>query len=175
MKPISAMTQIEMAAFVQDNLQAGGIMVVLSGGAAVAYRTENRYVSFDIDLVNIYMVARKRIDEVMRALGFDEEGRYFKHPESQWFIEFPPGPLTVGVEPVGKVDEIQLPTGVLRILTATDSVKDRLAAFYHWRDEQCLRQAMLLRQNAEVDLQEVERWSAAEGKLAEFQRFLNDQ
>ncbi len=175
MKPITRMTQAEMAAFVQDHLQAVGIMVVLSGGAAVAYRTENRYVSYDIDLVNIYMVARKRIDEAMRTLGFDEEGRYFKHPESQWFIEFPPGPLTVGVEPVGKVDEIQLPTGILRILSATDSVKDRLAAFYHWGDEQCLRQAVLIRQNAEVDLQEVERWSIVEGKLAEFQRFLAEK
>lgn len=175
MKPITRMTQAEMAAFVQDHLQAVGIKVVLSGGAAVAYRTENRYVSYDIDLVNIYMVARKRIDEAMRTLGFAEEGRYFKHPESQWFIEFPPGPLTVGVEPVGKVDEIQLPTGILRILSATDSVKDRLAAFYHWGDEQCLRQAVLIRQNAEVDLQEVERWSIVEGKLAEFQRFLAEK
>lgn len=175
MKPITRMTQAEMAAFVQDHLQAVGIIVVLSGGAAVAYRTENRYVSYDIDLVNIYMVARKRIDEAMRTLGFAEEGRYFKHPESQWFIEFPPGPLTVGVEPVGKVDEIQLPTGILKILSATDSVKDRLAAFYHWGDEQCLRQAVLIRQNAEVDLQEVERWSIVEGKLAEFQRFLAEK
>ena len=175
MKPIADMTQIEMAAFVQDQLNSSNIRVVLSGGAAVAYRTENRYTSYDIDLVNIYAAARKLIDSVMCSLGFTEEGRYFKHPESQWFIEFPPGPLTVGLEYVENVEEIPLATGVLRILTATDSVKDRLAAYFHWGDEQCLHQAVLIRQNAEVDMQEVERWSVKEGKLAEFQRFLAEQ
>ena len=172
MKPISDMTQIEMAAFVQDQLNKSGIRVVLSGGAAVAFRTENRYTSYDIDLVNIYAAARKLIDGVMHQLGFTEEGRYYKHPDSQWIIEFPPGPLTVGLEYVANVEEIPLITGVLRILSATDSVKDRLAAFYHWGDEQCLRQAVLIRQNAEVDLQDVERWSVKEGKLAEFKRFM---
>jgi len=171
-KQIAEMTQIELAAYVQDQLYKSGIRVVLSGGAAVAYRTKNLYTSYDIDLVNIYTTARKLIDGVMRSLSFSEQGRYYRHPDSQWFIEFPPGPLTVGLEYVVNVEEIPLITGVLRILSATDSVKDRLAAFYHWGDEQCLRQAVLIRQNAEVDLQEVERWSVTEGKLAEFQRFL---
>ena len=33
-------------------------------------------------------------------------------------------------------------TGTLRLLTATDCIKDRLAAYYHWRDEQGLEQAI---------------------------------
>lgn len=30
------------------------------------------------------------------------------------------------------------------MLTATDSVKDRLASFYHWNDHQSLEQAILI-------------------------------
>lgn len=36
MKPISAMTQVELAAFVQSHLRENKIYVILSGGAAVS-------------------------------------------------------------------------------------------------------------------------------------------
>jgi hypothetical protein len=49
-------------------------------------------------------------------------------------------------------------------------VKDRLAAYYHWNDAQCLEQAALVAQAKEIDLDEIERWSKAEGKLDEFRR-----
>ncbi|MEN6434999.1 MAG: hypothetical protein ABFD14_03750 [Anaerolineaceae bacterium] len=97
---------------------------------------------------------------------------FFKPSDSDFFIEFPPGPLTVGVEPVKWIESIDLATGKLLILSPTDCVKDRLAAFYHWGDEQCLRQAILIRDNSSVDLNEIERWSANEGKNQEFLRFL---
>ena len=84
--------------------------------------------------------------------------------------QFPPGPLTVGAEPVKRVDELRLSTGILRVISPTDSVKDRLAAFYHWGDQQALEQARLVVENNEVDIEEVRRWSDAEGKLIEFNR-----
>jgi hypothetical protein len=108
----------------------------------------------------------------MLEIGFTEEGKFFKNPESGWFIEFPKGPLAIGDEPIVNIDEIALITGHLKILSATDSVKDRLSAFYHWGDEQCLQQAVLIRHNSVVDLTEIERWSENEGKLAQFKRFL---
>jgi len=64
----------------------------------------------------------------MQEIGFHERGRYFKHPESQFIIEFPVGPLAVGSEPVKQIDEIRFSTGVLRLISPTDCVKDRLAA-----------------------------------------------
>lgn len=175
MKSIAEMTQIEIAAFVQTWLEKQGIHVVLSGGAATSYFCLNRYVSHDLDLVNIYSINRKRIQQAMVEIGFLEEGRYFKHHDSEFFIEFPPGPLTVGVEPVGRVEQIELPTGILRILSATDCVKDRLAAYYHWHDEQCLYQATLIRDTTEIDIAEIERWSKGEGKETEFRIFLENK
>ena len=172
MKPLEDMTQIEVAAFVQSHLNDHGIHVVLSGGAAVAFFSNNRYTSADVDLVNIYAVQRVRIRAAMKEIGFIEIGRYFKHPDSRFIVEFPPGPLTVGVEPVREVQEVELATGTLRIISPTDSIKDRLAAYYHWGDEQCLHQAVLIRNAVEVDLREIKRWSNGEGKEKEYNIFL---
>lgn len=169
------MSQVEMAAYVQTMLAEKGIRVVLSGGAATSFFCENRYVSKDIDLVNVYMISWQMIRDAMLALGFLEEGRYFRHPDSQFFIEFPPGPLTVGMEPVTQVQDIPLATGVLRIISSTDCVKDRLAAYYHWGDRQCLHQAVLVRDASVVDLAEVERWSEKEGKGREYRIFLETE
>lgn len=169
MKRISRMTQAEVGAFVQNHLSKRGIDVVLSGGATVTIYSSNAYVSKDVDLVNIHSAKGSAIKVAMEEIGFREEGRYFKHPDSDVFVEFPPGPLAVGTEPVKAVDEIRLATGTLRLISPTDCVKDRRASFYHWGDRQALSQALLVARNHEIDLQEVARWSEAEGKHAEFQ------
>lgn len=175
MKPVAEMSQIELTAFVQSFLETEKIHVVLSGGAATGFYSQNIYISADIDLVDEYLVDRKRIEKAMNKLGFIEKGRYFVHPDSGHIIEFPPGPLTVGLEPVRDVVQINLDTGLLRIISATDCVKDRLAAFYHWNDQQCLFQARLVTKHADVNLAEVERWSDKEGKHSEFIRFISEE
>ena len=96
MKSVSKMTQGELSAFIQTQLRNKGIEVVLAGGAAVAIYSNNKYVSKDLDLINIYGVNRRKIRDAMMEIGFYEEGRYFKHPDSQFFVEFPPGPLAIG-------------------------------------------------------------------------------
>jgi len=174
MKSIKEMTQGELAAFIQSHLRDKGIDVVLSGGATVSIYSINRYVSWDLDLINTYFVKRRALRETMQELGFHEEGRHFEHPDTQFFVEFPPGPLAVGVEPVKQIDEIKFSTGMLRIISPTDCIKDRLAAYYHWDDLQCLEQAVLVAQANRIDLKEIERWSAGEGKLDEF-RHIRDQ
>ncbi len=52
MKKITNMSQVELAAYVQDALQAEGIQVVLSGGSAVSFYSSDKYVSKDLDLIN---------------------------------------------------------------------------------------------------------------------------
>ena len=174
MKSIKEMTQGELAAFVQSHLREKGIDVVLSGGAAVSIYSSNRYISLDLDLVNRYFAKRRPLRETMQEIGFQEEGRHFKHPDTQFFVEFPPGPLAVGMEPVKQVNELKFSTGMLRIISPTDCVKDRLACYYHWDDLQCLEQVVLVAQTNRVDLEEIERWSEGEGKLDEFRR-IRDQ
>ena len=173
MKRIKNMSQVELAAYIQDALQADGIQVVLSGGSAVSFYSSNKYVSKDLDLINTGFSRRSQIKLVMENLGFTEKGRYFIHPETTFFVEFPDGPLSVGEEPVKEVSEFELATGTLKVLSPTDCVKDRLCAFYFWNDLQGLEQAMLVAKSQQVDLKEVKRWSKVEGKEKEYKTFTN--
>ena len=170
MKSIKEMTQGELGAYVQSHLRQKGIKVVLSGGAAVGIYSNNKYVSKDLDFVNVFATNRRIIHTAMAEIGFKEEGRYFKHPDTEFFVEFPPGPPTVGYEPVKEVTERRFSTGSLDIISPTDCVKDRLAAYYHWGDRQCLAQAQLVAKEHPVDLNEIKRWSTSEEKLDEFER-----
>jgi hypothetical protein len=171
MKQIKNMSQVELAAYIQDSLQAEGIQVVLSGGSAVSFYSSNKYVSKDLDLINTGFARRSKIKSVMENLGFNEQGRYFIHPETTFFAEFPDGPLSVGEEPVKEVSEFELSTGTLKILSPTDCVKDRLCAFYFWNDLQGLEQAILVAKSQKVDLKEIKRWSKVEGKEEEYKSF----
>lgn len=63
---------------------------------------------------------------------------------------------------------ISFPTGTLRIISPTESVKDRLAAWYHWKDRQSLNQARLVAHEHDIDIEEVRQWSLREGMELEF-------
>jgi hypothetical protein len=170
MKLIREMTQGEVGAYVQSHLREHGIDVVLSGGAAVSIYSNNKYISLDLDFVNVLFVKRSKLREAMMEIGFYEEQRYYKHPDTKYIVEFPPGPLTIGEEPVRQVDDIKFSTGLLRVISPTDCVKDRLTGYYHWGDRQSLFQAVLVARGQDVDLEEISRWSQAEGHLDEFKK-----
>jgi hypothetical protein len=170
-KPISQMTQLEVAAFVHDQLRKQGIDVVLSGGSVVSLYSQNLYVSKDVDLINTAFTRRPKLRHAMETLSFVEQGRHFQHPDSLHIIEFPEGPLSVGEEPVKEIREITFETGVLRVISPTDCVKDRLCAFYFWEDAQALEQAVLVFSQNPVDIDEIERWSRVEDKADWFMIF----
>lgn len=160
----------ELAAFVSSHLRRYGIEVVLSGGSCVSIYTQNKYASLDLDFIDFGSIGLRKLKKVLEGIGFFyQKDRYFKSSATDIFLEFPPGPLSVGEEPVKEIVTLNFPTGELRIISPTDCVKDRLAAYYHWGDRQSLEQAVLVAQDNEIDLNEIERWSMAEGNLAVFQ------
>jgi len=170
-KEISDMTLGELAAFVCSHLRKQGIGAVLSGGGCVSIYTTNRYQSYDLDFIQP-VTNRKRIREALAEIGFHEEHRYFKHPATEFWVEFPPGPLAVGDEPVKEIVQREFSTGELYLISPTDCVKDRLAGYYHWEDRQCLEQALLVAECNGVDLEELGRWSRHEAKEEAFVRIL---
>jgi len=117
MKSIREMSQPEIGALVVSHLKKMGIPVVLSGGAVVSIYSHARYVSKDLDLVNIYSHRVGEIKNAMASMGFREEGRYYRHPDSEFFIEFPPGPLSVGTEPIREIKNKRYETGVLSLIS----------------------------------------------------------
>jgi hypothetical protein len=167
----------ELAAFVCSHLDRYGIRVALSGGAVVSIYAVGNYVSMDLDFIDLLQTTRQKLKKVLKEIGFEEKRRYFVSEETEFFIEFPAGPLAVGNEPVEKLSELQFKTGKLRLLSPTDCVKDRLSAFYHWGDRQCLQQAVWVAQMKPINWIEVERWSRQEGaaeKFVEFRTELQD-
>jgi len=161
----------DLAALVCDACLKNTIDVVLSGGACVSIYTENRYTSYDLDFVLRSPVPRKKIKTVMGDLGFREDGRHFRHPVNPYIVEFLLPPLSVGGEPVQEVQEIRKGQRILRLLSPTDCVKDRLAAYFHWNDRPSLQQAILVCCAKEVDLREVRRWSLREGMKDRYGEF----
>jgi hypothetical protein len=94
-----------LAAFVCSHLKKHGIDVVLADGACVSMYTMNKYQSYDLDFVENITTSRKKLKEVLQKIGFIEEHRYFRNPETEFFLEFPPGPLSFGDEPVREIIE----------------------------------------------------------------------
>lgn len=170
---VADMTPIELAGFVGSHLSKQGINVVLSGGTCVAHYSKGKYVSMDLDFVNAAFAKRDKIKSAMADIGFNEDNRYFRHPDAEHLVEFPPGPLGVGDEQVGEILEIKTRTGTFKIISPTDCVKDRLAGYYHWDDMPCLEQAVLVACENPIDIEEIKRWSTKEGKGDEFEQIRN--
>ncbi|WP_321393814.1 hypothetical protein [uncultured Desulfuromusa sp.] len=171
MKKIRQMSLGELGAFVCSYLRDNGIDVVLTGGACVFLYTEGQYVSYDLDFIERLTSSRRKLKRVLQEIGFEEEKRYFKHPDTDFFLEFPSGPLAIGDEPPWRLSILSFETGELQALSPTDCLKDRLAAYYHWNDRQCLKQALLIAEKNDVNLAEIERWSKQEGCAVEFNNF----
>ena len=165
------MSSEELAGHVCQALAEAGIVVTLTGGTCVTIWSQGRYVSGDLDFVEEGPVPRRQVRAVMKRLGFREKDRYFTHPDTTLFVEFPAGPLMVGDERVAAPAERDTPAGRLRLLSPTDCVKDRLAAFFHWNDRQSLEQAVMVARAQPIDLADVQRWSRAEGMEERFRAF----
>ena len=169
---LDASTPIEqVAATVSTALAAAGITAVLSGGAVVQIYTSGLYVSRDLDFVT--SAGHREIEVVLGRLGFVRQvGRHFVHPSCPYTLEFPPWPLAIGREVIREWGTRPVGQLSIQILTPTQSVMDRLAAYYHWRDRQALDQAVAVASSQDVDLDAVRCWSTAEGHVEHYDEFL---
>jgi len=174
---LSRLTTERLAAVVCDALERRGFTAVLTGGACVMIYAEGKYVSKDMDFV---LAPQDRLGEVEAALaelGFRAAGRVYVHPEVDLAVDVGNRwPVAVGQEILAPPPRRSVSGYHLRMLSATDCVKDRLASFYYWEDRQALEQAVLVCLVQRVKMREVERWSRAEGQesgYADFRRELN--
>jgi len=160
----------ELAALVSGVLREGGIDTILVGGACVSLYTDNRYQSYDLDFVSHAPI--KKIAPLLERIGFLREGtRHFTRKDCPFFVEFVAPPAAIGDEPVTDKKVMRTKYGNIVMLTASDSVKDRLAAYFHWKDPQSLEQAVLVAKSRKVDLKEIRRWSRQEGFEGKYRGF----
>jgi len=162
----------DLAITVSDYLRKNGIETVLSGGACVSIYSNNKFMSYDLDFVLISVDEQKKVKELLSKIGFFPQNRYYRHNDTEYFLDFVPPPPSVGEEPVKEIVEIRKKNRTLKLLSPTDCVKDRLAAYYYWNDRQCLEQAILVCKNNHIDLNEIERWSHNEGMSDKHKKFI---
>lgn len=167
----------ELAQYVYNGLRKAGVDVTLSGGACVSIYTDNAYQSGDLDFIRQLHDGFEKVAGIMEGLGFEREGRHFTHPDSGFFVEFPPPPISVGNEPPRSIVENVLKTNLgelpVKMLSPTDCVKDRLCGYFYWNDLQCLEQATMvaIARGKDVDMKELKRWARQEGMLERFSTF----
>lgn len=155
----------ELAAIVSQALERASIKATLSGGGAVVLYSHNEYESCDLDFVT--NAANAAIAEAVEPLGFRRVAgaRQFEHPETNYYLEFPPGPLAFGETVISDDEAVTLQTkfGPLRIVTPTQSVMDRLSAYVHWNDNQSFDQAVMVALRQSIDWEELYVWARREG------------
>ena len=160
----------ELAVYIAEHLRSKGIETVLVGGACISIYSANEYCSFDLDFIITGSSTRKTVRAALTEINFTEENRYYINPQTPFFVEFPSGRLAIGDEPPSEISTLRFSTGNLLLLSPTDCVKDRLAAFYHWKDQQSLEQAILIARNHDINIEEVRRWSVNEGFAEVFKK-----
>ncbi len=172
-----ACTEEELWHFVAWHLEGAGIPTVLVGGAVVAIYSEGLYRSGDLDMV-LDRHRRSHVTEALKEIGFvPDKSRYFKHPECKHlYVEFPPGPVELGEEYPVFPAEIQVEGRILRLLSPTDCVKDRLAAYIHWKLRDNFRQALLVakRQKDWIDFENLAAWCDREGGAEAYEELLKE-
>lgn len=154
----------QVAAIVSAALEDAHITATLSGGAAVTIFSDNAYQSADLDFVT--SESNKIIKEIIGKLGFQQSGggRMFEHPDSEWYVEFPSGPLGFGDTYIDarKIPMLDTKYGPIRIITPTLCVIDRLAAFWYHMDRQTWDQAIEVVKRQDIDWDYVYSWAKSE-------------
>jgi len=154
----------EVASIVSTTLEEAGIMAVLTGGGAVSIYTDNQYQSYDLDFIS--PENNKRLEDALRPLGFTRKSgvKDFTCPDTDFSVEFPGRSLMLGdkVTPLDETATLTTPFGVLRVVTPTQVVMDRLAAYIYWHDNQSQDQAALIAQSNKIDWKALFDWALSE-------------
>jgi hypothetical protein len=166
---VTEISREEFGAMICEALKEHDLHAVLTGGSCVSIWTDNRYESQDLDFIVMELATNRQIARALQAIGMQQSTknpRYFHHPDYPLDVEFPSGPLAAGDEALdpARAEERVTPRGTLRLLSPTDCVKDRLANFVVWSDEQCLDQAVDVASSHPVKMAEIHRWLDREGR-----------
>ena len=162
----------DIVARVGDALRRAGIPAVVTGGAAASLHSSGTYTSADVDIVLTGSVTQQRLDSAMRDAGFERHRDRYIRSDTPFFVEFPVGPLAIGDDHAIRPIVIRRGRRRFLMLSATDSCRDRLAAFYHWSDRQSLAAAVEIASRQRVFMTRIEAWSAKEGFSGAFEEFM---
>jgi hypothetical protein len=168
----------QVAITVGHALRKRGLKAVLTGGACATIYSGGAYLSVDVDYVFDERVPERDVELALSEVGFRRRGDRFVHPKVVYYVEFPRGPVAIGSDDAIRPVRLRLGNAEALSLSATDSCRDRLAAFYYWDDRVSFDTALQIARRNRVDMRKIGAWSAAEGmsdRFDEFRRALRRQ
>lgn len=143
-------TEEELWKYVAWELARHDIDVVLVGGAVVSIYSKGAYRSGDLDFV-LYDYSRKALNQVLSEIGFQQEGRFYKHPDcTHLFLEFASFPASIGDDYNITPDLVEHKGLKIKIFSPTDCVRDRLANFAYFHSRDGLEQALIQSQSKDI-------------------------
>jgi hypothetical protein len=144
---------------------------VLTGGSAATYYAPESYQSDDADFIIIFSSDPRGAGDAIKELGYREIGGTYHHAKNTFTVEFPPGPLAIGSDVIRTYETVRRGDEILYVLSRTDCVRDRLAAFYFFNDRSALAAAVAVAGGGAVDLTAIHQWSLKEGQAERFAEF----
>jgi hypothetical protein len=125
--PIEHARQVaEIAGVLYGAFAGAGFVSTLVGGAAIEIHAPGIYRSGDMDVVlDAAREAHRRREDVFLDLGFEREGRHWRHGE-ELFVEVVSGPVA------GPAEEVRVGRAEFRIVAKEVLLRDRLVGFKHW-------------------------------------------
>jgi hypothetical protein len=172
---------------VSSALDKHSITGVLTGGSAATIYAPDVYTSYDADFVLTSYPERSRLEQALAEVGYVRSvvAGMYEHPRTVYTLDFPRGPLAVGGDYIHETATLERGDLRLRLLTATDCVRDRLAAFYYWNDYTSLNAAVGVTRahRHRIDFDVLQAWTERESgppptdyetKYAEFLRRLEE-
>ena len=166
-------TEEDLWKFVAHHLAVNGISTILVGGAVAAIYSKGAYKSGDLDIIVESLITDK-IPQLMKKIGFKKgSGRHYIHPEcSHIYVEFCLPPAAIGEDCAIKPSEIKIEGQVLKIYSATDCIRDRLASYIHFKARECLDQAALVAKEQPFNSAKIKKWCESEGAPGAYKDFI---
>ena len=108
-----------------------GIEPILVGGAALEFYTAGGYATYDVDLA---LPGGPDVDAAFARLGFEKEGRFWRHAALDLLFEAP-APAGLPGEDAERT-EVEVEGLRVVVIGVEDLLIDRLRAWVHWRSEE---------------------------------------
>lgn len=173
MKITKSMSRKEFAAAIVKQLEKHDISCVLVGGACVSIYTEEKHTSHDLDFISPY--SHEAIAKALAEIGFTKNGRYFIHPASKLYVEFPSGPVAIGNQiPIKPEGKLKIKETTILMYSPTQCVMDRLAAWFHWDDRRSLIHALWVCEKHPINLEKIKTWAKKENSSEKLEIFIQE-
>jgi len=158
----SKCSEKELWEYVAWYLGKNKISTILVGGSVAAIYSEGAYSSGDLDIViESFQITHREIENLLKAINFFKTGdrNFFKHPEcNHILIEFMSPPVAIGEDYKIKTKEIEVDKIIIKLLSPTDCIKDRLASYIHFNARECLDQAVLVAKAQTYSINSIKKW-----------------